>query len=71
VLVGVALGLHPLLELAEHEFIHGNRVYRGGGGDFMLLMTLSHVGVVLLGVVSIAVARRSDSLARGSASRAS
>jgi len=56
VLVVVALGLHPLLQLAEREFIHGVRV---GRPDVGWLMTLVHVGVVLLGTVAIAVARRS------------
>jgi len=58
VLVGVALGLRPLLDLAEQEFEHGTVSH---GPDLLWLVTLAQVGVVVVAAVSIAVARRSAS----------
>lgn len=59
VLVGVALGIHPLLELAEQEFEHGTVSH--SNPDLLWLATLVQVGVVVVAAVSIGVARRSAS----------
>jgi hypothetical protein len=58
-LVVVALGVHPLLLLREEQLANGIVIHFGP--DLMWLMSLVHVGVVLLGAAFIAVARRSVS----------